>query len=345
VSYYTERGQDLANSWHEIGHCVVARALGLSVPLISIDRDFTTRELGRPADGFCSIPDLHRAPTFDQTTILRAGIVGSRLGDYPFHDGGVGGDFVEIFRVLDAAGVPGYEQNAVIARSDRRAEKLIRENWKLAEALVEQLVSERTIRFTSPTVARAVEPAQPKPIIQVRREMLPLMTRSATTRSAKFADAHTFECIWSSGATVRRVDSMGDRFDEELLMGSSNVDMSRIANGSAPLLAAHDASGLNSVIGVVERAWLADGFAHARVRMSKNPANAGVVQDVRDGILHNLSCGYRIDKAERIQRVGNVDLLRATRWTPMELSLVAIPADPSASIKSNAPTFAAEVMA
>ena len=31
--------------------------------------------------------------------------------------------------------------------------------------------------------------------------------------------------------------------------------------------------------------------------------------------------------------------------TPMELSLVAIPADPSASIKSNAPTFAAEVMA
>jgi Caudovirus prohead serine protease len=186
---------------------------------------------------------------------------------------------------------------------------------------------------------------KPAPVIQVRREMFPLMTRAATTRSATFSDAHTFECVWSSGATVQRVDANGERFAEELLMGQKNVDMSRIANGSAPLLAAYDASGLSLVIGVVEKAWLADGFAHARVRMSKNPANAGIVQDGRDGILHNLSCGYRIDKAERVRRTGDVDLLRATRWTPMEISIVAIPADPSASIKSNTPTFEAMVAA
>jgi hypothetical protein len=277
-------------------------------------------------------------------------VVGSRLGDYPYQQGGEGGDFAEIRRLLNAAGVPGYEQNAVIARADRRATKIIRENLDVAKALVEQLVRERTIRFVSPTAVRAFtavaspKPA-PEPVVQVRRELFPLMTRAASTRNATFADAHTFECIWSSGATVRRVDANGERFDEELLMGADNIDMSRIANGSAPLLAAHDASGLSSVMGVVEKAWLADGFARARVRMSKNPANAGVVQDVRDGILHNLSCGYRIDKAERVRRTGNVDLLRATRWTPMELSLVAIPADPSASIKSNAPTFEAMVAA
>lgn len=204
MSYYTQRGRDLAGAWHEgPGHYIVARALGLAVPTVSIDAALATRETGSPANGFCSIPELDRAPLFDAITVLRAGVVGSRFGGYPFPQGAEA-DFAEISKRLYAAGIPGHEHNAIVARADRRAEKIIRANWDVAKALVEQLIAERTIRFGSPTAVRAVAP-KPAPVTQVRRELLPMMTRAATLRAL----GDEYEVVFSTGAVVRRRDAQG----------------------------------------------------------------------------------------------------------------------------------------
>lgn len=49
---------------------------------------------------------------------------------------------------------------------------------------------------------------------------------------------------------------------------------------------------------------------------------------LRDGILNNLSIGYKIDKHQE-----TASGKRVTRFTPHEVSLVAVPADPKATIK------------
>ena len=169
------------------------------------------------------------------------------------------------------------------------------------------------------------------------------MIRSASVQTFNPSD-RSFDVVWTTGATVRRRDSYGDAYDEELVVTPEAVDLSRL-NSGAPLLAQHDLSSLAGVIGNVVRANIANGIGTATVRLSRRQELDGVATDVADGILKSISVGYRIDFAERIQRAGDVPLLRAIRWTPMELSLVVIGADPLASVRADAPRFEAMVAA
>jgi HK97 family phage prohead protease len=369
---YTREGFDRALAWHEVGHFLNARDCGLAVTCMTIDQEIARHESGPNAGGFCTIPDLDRAPIDVQVQVLIAGIVGSRLAGYPYRDGAVGGDFTKIFALLDGAGIRlADECNAIQARAERRAEQIIRTHWDEAQNLVERLIRERTIRFVSPAATRSAVPWSERraeldaehgaaavdqwlrdqgffylvtpatPLVQVRREMLPLMTRSATVRAA---GGDEYEVVFSTGAAVTRTDAYGERYSEELVMTSAAVDLSRL-NARAPLLASHDASNLNSIIGVVSEARLENGIGLARIRLSQRPEVAGIVQDVRDGVLHHVSVGYKIVSAERVDRTGDIPTLRVTRWQPMELSLVAIPADPSACIKDSARKFEASIAA
>jgi len=104
------------------------------------------------------------------------------------------------------------------------------------------------------------------------------------------------------------------------------ADLSRL-NDSAPLLFNHNP---DRVIGVVERAYI-DGKkrrGYARVRFSRNPFAQEVLSDVKDGVLRNVSFGYSIDKMEER---GNGDFV-ATAWSPYEVSVVSVPADPGVGI-------------
>ncbi len=65
-------------------------------------------------------------------------------------------------------------------------------------------------------------------------------------------------------------------------------------NNSAPVLYNHDRSERENRIGVVERAWLENGRGYAEIRLSRRADAEGIWQDVRDGILRNVSVAYRI---------------------------------------------------
>lgn len=150
------------------------------------------------------------------------------------------------------------------------------------------------------------------------------MQRSAPvsfTRAAQIADEdRTLEFPFSSEYPVARY------FGNEILAHTREaVDLARLNDG-APLLFNHDP---DKLIGVVERAWVDEDQkrGYARVRMSRNPFAQEVMNDVRDGVLRNVSFGYAINDMEQ----RGEDFI-VTRWSAHELSLVSIPADPTIGV-------------
>jgi HK97 family phage major capsid protein/HK97 family phage prohead protease len=134
-------------------------------------------------------------------------------------------------------------------------------------------------------------------------------------------EERTFEFPFSSEYPVARY------FGNEILSHEGKAaDLSRLNDG-APLLFNHNP---DRVIGVVERAYI-DGNkrrGYARVRFSRNPFAQEILSDVKDGVLRNVSFGYSIDKMEER---GSGDFV-ATAWSPYEISVVSVPADPGVGI-------------
>ena len=115
--------------------------------------------------------------------------------------------------------------------------------------------------------------------------------------------------------------------DEVLDHGDGAVRLDRLNNG-APLLFNHD---MNQLVGVVERAYVKDKRGYAEARYSSSAFAQQMKDDVRNGIIRNVSVGYRI------LRMGDhdkkrTDEYRITEWEPLELSLVTIPADPTVGV-------------
>ena len=144
-------------------------------------------------------------------------------------------------------------------------------------------------------------------------------TRTETTefRSVK---ARTFEFPFSSEYPVARY------FGNEVLSHDDGAANLTRLNDGAPLLFNHNP---DKVVGVVERAWV-DGKkkrGYAKVRFSRNKLAQEILDDVKDGILRGISFGYAIEKME--EREGD---FVATQWSPHEVSVVSIPADPTIGI-------------
>ena len=134
------------------------------------------------------------------------------------------------------------------------------------------------------------------------------------------AEDRSMEFSFSSEYPVQRY------FGNEVLSHERGaVDLGRMNDG-APVLFNHDP---NRVIGVVERAWL-DGEKKrgmVSVKFSRNPFAQEVMTDIADGVLRNVSVGYSINQME--ERAGD---FVATSWSPYEVSVVGIPADPTIGI-------------
>jgi HK97 family phage major capsid protein/HK97 family phage prohead protease len=138
-------------------------------------------------------------------------------------------------------------------------------------------------------------------------------------------DKRTIELSFSSDAEIKRWGMI------EVLDHSPNaVDLSRLNNGG-PLLFNHD---LDEVIGVIERAYLdGTGKGRALVRFSKREDAEEVWQDIQDGILKNVSVGYRINEIKlKETRDDGTDVYLVTKWEPYEISIVSAPADSSVGV-------------
>jgi HK97 family phage major capsid protein/HK97 family phage prohead protease len=89
----------------------------------------------------------------------------------------------------------------------------------------------------------------------------------------------------------------------------------------------------NIVLGKIQRVWVENKKAYCEARWSKKPSIAEHKQDVTDGIVTNASFLYSVEKYEEIEEIGKEDcIFLALRWTPYEISLVSVPADPTVGV-------------
>ncbi len=145
-------------------------------------------------------------------------------------------------------------------------------------------------------------------------------------------ESRTIEVSFSSEEPVLRRSFFSDPWLEVLGHNEEEVDFSRL-NMAAPVLYNHDRNDSKNRIGVVDRAWLQNGRGRAILRLSRRADMEPIWQDVRDGILRNVSVSYSIDEYKTTEESKDgPDVIRITRWTPVEISLVDIPADPTVGV-------------
>lgn len=154
--------------------------------------------------------------------------------------------------------------------------------------------------------------------------------RAATFERASVDEqARTVALAFSSEAPVARW------FGAEVLDHSpASIRMERIRN-SGPVLLDHDTS---RHIGVVQSVEIGqDRVGRAVVRFGKSAAAQEAFQDVVDGIRQHISVGYRVHKMVLERKEENEETYRATDWEPLEISLVAVPADATVGVGRAAP--------
>mgnify|MGYP003673327105 FL=1 len=114
---------------------------------------------------------------------------------------------------------------------------------------------------------------------------------------------------------------------EVLGHNKEDIDMEFMSSGRAPLLNNHK---MDQQIGVVRSFYLDEAQRRtvALVEFGNSALAQEVFEDVRSGIKQNISVGYSINKMVRSKDGEGREYYRAS-WTPMEASIVAVPADSS----------------
>lgn len=154
----------------------------------------------------------------------------------------------------------------------------------------------------------------------VQGQRLTRLLHLDSQRSVVDVEARTAELAFSSEAPYERTWGV-----EILDHGQQSMNLARLSSGG-PLLVDHDAK---DVVGVIEDVRIGpDRVGRARVRFGRSARASEVFQDVVDGIRRNVSVGYMIDE---VQPEGD-GAYRVTRWTPFEVSLVSVPADPTVGV-------------
>jgi HK97 family phage major capsid protein/HK97 family phage prohead protease len=148
-----------------------------------------------------------------------------------------------------------------------------------------------------------------------------ILTRATSTEFAEANDRRiTFS--FASETPVERYYGM-----EVLRMDETSMDMARLNDG-APLLYNHDS---DRIIGVVERAYIKKKRAYAEVKLANNELGREMQELIKDGIIRNVSFGYKINEMEE-DRTTTPVTYRATSYQPFEISLVTAPADASVGL-------------
>ncbi|QPC44000.1 Mu-like prophage major head subunit gpT family protein [Kaustia mangrovi] len=169
-----------------------------------------------------------------------------------------------------------------------------------------------------------------------KRRQLPPLYRGEVEIRADTADddERTVEMVWTTGSRVLRRRFFGEDFYEELSLDPKHVRMDRLTSGGAPLLNAHNSWDARDVVGVIEGASLEKKRGICTARFSKREDVGPIFQDVRDGILRNVSVGYRVYKMEQVEGGdGQTPVYRAVDWEPYEVSIVPMGADPGAQMR------------
>lgn len=158
-------------------------------------------------------------------------------------------------------------------------------------------------------------------------------TREAQIKNA-IGEDRTIEIAFSSEDPCERW------FGAEVLSHESGAcDLGRL-NDRANVLFNHR---WGDVLGVVESARIDDdNVGRAVIRLGKDERGQWAFDQIQDGILTKVSVGYEINATKTDTREGQTDLVTVTKWMPLEISMVTVPADATVGVGRSLPTDTAE---
>ena len=162
-----------------------------------------------------------------------------------------------------------------------------------------------------------------------------MLHRSAAVPSTVNEGARTVEVTASTGADVRRYglrpDGTYGAWVERLDV--AGADLSRFIGAS--VLRDHRPL-VECIVGVVDAAKSTGAEIRATVRFDERPDAETLWQSVKAGIVRQVSTGYTVTAWTRGKtEATDVPLFIATAWTPLEISFVAVGAEPAATVRSN----------
>lgn len=168
-----------------------------------------------------------------------------------------------------------------------------------------------------------------------------LITRKANVRPVTADDAtREVEVIFATENRVRVFVPGHGLALEELEISTSAVNLDALRSGNAPVLDAHRQDTAKAIIGRVISARIEGKAAIARLKLSEADDVTGIWQRIADGSIRSVSVGYSAERHSRLGEEDGYPVLRATRWTPVEISIVAIPADAGTTIRAGGGTAA-----
>lgn len=95
----------------------------------------------------------------------------------------------------------------------------------------------------------------------------------------------------------------------------------------------------DDVIGRIDRVWVEGNRGYAEITFDSDDLSEKIYQKVKGGTLKGVSVGYLVDSWEEVMPnkqsadgrfTGPCSIAR--RWTPYEISIVSVPADPTVGV-------------
>ncbi|MHC2334697.1 HK97 family phage prohead protease [Bradyrhizobium sp. USDA 4454] len=167
--------------------------------------------------------------------------------------------------------------------------------------------------------------------------------RFADVKASSYdAEARTVEAILSVGAEVKRGYGV-----ERLEISRAAVDLGRVTGPGVPLIDSHNVLGIDNVLGRLAKAWFQGEALMGLIEFDDSDAGRKAEGMVSRGTVRGISIGYWVDQWEVTDEDGNIIdpererlvwdedyLFTAKRWELLEVSLVSVPADPAAFVRS-----------
>lgn len=147
------------------------------------------------------------------------------------------------------------------------------------------------------------------------------------------SEMRSVDILISTETPLRRVDHWsGEAYDEVLLHGQENIDLTRAQN--AKLRWMHGSGKYGELpLGRLENVRIENKELRATAHFSEaNPDAEMFWRMVEEGTLSEISVGGKKQDVRITQREGDVPLVEVVRWEFQEASLVDIGADPKAGI-------------
>lgn len=150
-------------------------------------------------------------------------------------------------------------------------------------------------------------------------------------------DDRSFELSFSSEEPVARW------YGSEILSHDEKaVNLERIRQLGVVLFG-HRTDSVDNVVGQVTKVWLEKGRGKAIIRFDDDEASEKVRKKVAGGTLRGVSVGYAVDAWEEVKPGKKSSDGRftgpcyiAVRWSPLEISIVPVPADGTVGVGRSA---------